>query len=169
MNRLFVKIEDGEVVGNPIAESNLKYIFGGEIPLDIELHGYREHEEKESKKLSIHDAKDEKKRDLKELFVAATVRPRVDTGLGFEVDGGSKDLTNFEVVRDLKIKQIKLSDNSIRELKDGDAEKIVNAIKMAGVKRYAEKWEWEKKIDAAKSIDELEKIDISGAFGTETI
>jgi len=167
MNR-YIKIENGTEIGHPISEENLRYIFEGEIPKDLELHGFRKMS-KEEIEVSLDQAKKAKKAHLSELFRAKSLRHKVDTGLGYEVDGGKEDLVNLEVVKDLKITQIKLANNEFKTLKEGDIDKIISAVKLAGAKRYQEKWEWEAKIDAAKTITELEAIDIEGAFGTETV
>lgn len=167
MNR-YIKVENGTEVGHPISEENLKYVFDGEVPKDLELYGFQKIIQEEIE-VSLDQAKEAKKAHLCELFRAKNLRPKIDTGLGFDVDGGKEDLINLEVVKDLKIRQIKLANNEFQTLKEGDIDKIISIVKLAGAKRYKEKWEWEAKIDAAKTITELEAINIEGAFGTETV
>lgn len=153
---------------HPVSEDNLRVIFDGTLPSlkTLKSKGYELVVEDESNDISLDEAKMLKKTHLKGLFSAKMSRPKVDTGLGFEVDGSKDDLANFEIAKSLELDFIKDADGKLNKIKTSDWDVIIKVIKQKGVSLFQEKWELEAKIDACKTLEELAELDTSTAFGT---
>lgn len=153
----------------PVTEENLEIIFGGTLPSlkTLKSKGYELVVEDVSDDIaSLDEMKMFKKTHLKGLFIAKINRPRIDTGLGFEVDGSKDDLVNLEIAKSLELDFVKDADGKLHQIKISDWDVILKAIKQKGVLLFQEKWELETKIDACTTILELSELDTSGAFGT---
>jgi len=106
----------------------------------------------------FEQAKILKLREIKQDFENAGIRPRVDTTLGYDVDGGYRDLTNYKNARDLGVTQVKDADNNMQDVTDTDLETIVQKIKTNGLSLYHHKWDLENQVNETTTIEELENI-----------
>jgi len=86
-------------------------------------------------------------------------RPIVDTGLGFSVDGGYRDLQNFEAGKALGFNTIKDSDGVKHTISSEDWDTIINAIRTKGIEIYQEKWAYEDAVNAANTVEEIKGIE----------
>ena len=85
---------------------------------------------------------------LKQSFEEASKRPRVDTGLGFFVDGGYSDLTNFQIGKELGLLVIKDADNIEHSIAIEDYDTILSAIKTKGLSLIQSNWEFKKLLNS---------------------
>jgi len=85
-------------------------------------------------------------------------RPRVDTGLGFEVDGGKEDLLFFENGQKLKLTELRDADNQMQTINLEDWDTILDAIRTRAFNILKFKWETEELIKNATTIEELDSI-----------
>jgi len=152
--------------GTILAE-NIRILNFGVLPnaLTLKEQGYVLVEEEEDP-LSLEEKKIEKKVHLKGLFNAKATRPRVDTTLGFFVDGSAKDLTNLENGQKLGVPFVKDADGEKHDIELSDWDTILQKIREHGLTLFNEKWQWEAEIDACQTAEELDAIDVAGAFGT---
>jgi hypothetical protein len=86
--------------------------------------------------------------ELKVNFEEASKRPRVDTGLGFFVDGGYSDLTNFQIGKELGLLVIKDADNIEHSIAIEDYDTILSAIKTKGLSLIQSNWEFKKLLNS---------------------
>jgi hypothetical protein len=193
MQKRYMMIVAGAMVGFPILEENIKSLFDGKIPDETTLNtnGFAtinenkplllEGEEIVENGLEFKDgvvfvkyeinsnlelAKEKKKALVKGLFVAKYNRPVIDTTLGFSVDGSKDDLANFEIAKSLDLNFVKDADGALHQIELSDWDVIIGAIKQKGVLLFQEKWALETQIDACETAQELSDLDVSGAFGT---
>jgi hypothetical protein len=104
----------------------------------------------------IEVAKILKKNELKSLFKIKMERPRVDTGLGFFVDGGYNDLENYKIAKELGTEILKDADNKIHQIKKQNVwDKVIKAIQENGFKLMKKKWDLENEISDLKTIKEV--------------
>jgi len=104
-------------------------------------------------------------RSLKEKFNVVSLRPRVDTSLGFAVDGSHADLLNFQVGHDLGVLTVRDADNISHEVELSDYAGIILSIKQKGLSLISQNWDFK---DLINSVDldldtakaELDSIDI---------
>ena len=103
--------------------------------------------------------KNQKLQDLKEAFTQAKIRPRVDTTLGYQVDGGYEDLTNYENARILELDTIKDADNNMQSVTAEELDTIVQKIREHGAAQYQRKWTIEAELNNASTIEELNQVE----------
>lgn len=101
----------------------------------------------EIKKRSLQEARNKVKEKYINNFKKNTARPRVDTGLGFDVDGSYQDLLNFEVGAEFQLTTLKDADNNIHEVTAEDYNTIIQKIKENGIRLLSEKWQKEQEIE----------------------
>jgi len=111
--------------------------------------------------ISLDELKAIKKGQLDQVFNTVAERPVVDTGLGFEVNGGYQDLADFTVGEDLGITIIRAVDNSMNDVTEIQFKSIILAIKMNGLTLKQNKWALADSITAATTIEELDLVDIN--------
>ena len=88
-------------------------------------------------------------------YKAMMVRPEVDTGLGFKVDGGYQDLQNFQIGKELGVLVVKDVDGVMHDITIDQYDDILTAIKTTGLELFNQKWQKEAEVDAISSIEEL--------------
>lgn len=86
-------------------------------------------------------------------------RPVIDTGLGFSVDGGYRDLINFESGKAAGFNVVKDADGIKHTIADEDWDSIINAIRSNGLEIYRLKWDYEEAVNSATTIEEVEAIE----------
>lgn len=187
----YTNIKSGKP-SNPISEENVRILFGGIMPSDEVLNskGFYEIQENYTATQAdtviekgvlfnngvatlnveittdINKAKELKKEAIKPLFKAATFRPRIDTTLGFSVDGSKDDLVNLENAQKLGVDFVKDADGVTHKIDaTTDWDTILNAVRQYGLALYKEKWELENSVDACTTVDELNAISLDGIFG----
>ncbi len=94
-------------------------------------------------------------KDLKESFLNYALRPKVDTGLGFIVDGGRDDIKNFEIGKKYALEAVKDADGNMHPVTDSDYDVIISAIEQKGMSLYGIKWQKEAEINAMNTVDEI--------------
>lgn len=94
------------------------------------------------------------KSDVSSKYKKDSKRPRVDTSLGYFIDGSRDDLDNFE--RGLKRGSTKImdADNMLHDATREDFDTCVRAIEDAGEAMIIAKWKEKLKIDSFSSIQE---------------
>ena len=91
------------------------------------------------------------------LIKKEMLRPKVDTGLGFSVDGGYQDLQNFKIGQDLNAPLVKDADGNFHEATPEMYNVIIGAIKTNGLALFSKKWSVEKDIEELTTFEELEQ------------
>ena len=90
---------------------------------------------------------------LKKLFMSKMVKPLVDTGLGFSVDGGRDNLQDFQGGLALNLLIVRDSTNVMRTVTEAEMAQIIQAIQANGATLYQRKWELESLIEADPDTD----------------
>ena len=90
--------------------------------------------------------------ELKTQFTKESLRPRITTGLGYEVDGGRHDLENFTIGRKHNVTMITDADNNIHSVTDADYAKIIDAIEKKGMELMSMKWQRRDAINALPDV-----------------
>jgi len=90
--------------------------------------------------------------DLKEAFSGYSERPKVDTGLGYFVDGGRNDLTNFQIGKEFGFPAVKDANGDMQPITVEQYDTIITAIKAKGVSLYQVKWSKEDEIKALETV-----------------
>ena len=103
----------------------------------------------------IEALKEAMKSKVSIAFKALANKPRVDTGLGYYVDGGRDNLGDFEVGKEYNLPQVKDADGNFHAINAGDYDTIIGAIKSNGLALYQEKWAKEAEIDALTTLDAI--------------
>lgn len=93
-------------------------------------------------------------KDLKETFTTLSVRPRVDTSLGYAVDGSRDDLQNFQIGRDLGFPTIVDADDNEHAATLDDYNTIILAIQVKGAELFNTKRTKKAEINALTTVDE---------------
>ena len=93
------------------------------------------------------------KAELKGVFEAKGLKPVVDTGLGFSVDGGRANLQDFESGLAMGVLTVRASDNTMHEVTAEQMQGIINAIRASGLSLYQTKWTKESQIDALADVE----------------
>lgn len=101
----------------------------------------------------LDEVKARMKAELKGVFEAKGLKPIVDTGLGFSVDGGRANLQDFESGLAMGILNVRASDNTMHEVTVEQMQSIINTIRANGLSLYQTKWQKEAQIDALADID----------------
>lgn len=104
----------------------------------------------------VEEVKELMFKDLKEAFVGYSTRPRIDTGLGFFVDGSRDDLENFKIGQEFLIPFVKDADGIMRPVTSADYDVIIQKIKETGISGYNMKWTKEEEINAFTTVSECE-------------
>jgi len=78
-------------------------------------------------------------KDLNETFDKYSVRPRVDSTLGYFIDGARTDKENFEVGKKHNLPQIVDADNIYHNVTSADYDIILNAIELHGISLWQTK------------------------------
>lgn len=130
-----------------INRSEFNALTGETTVYDIEL---------QDKTLDEH--KVDKKNTIKQAFINESIKPIVNTGLGFSVDGGYQNKTDFETGKKYSFPQVRASDNTMHNVTLADYDTIISAIEMNGISLYQKKWQLEAQIDACTAVAEVEVI-----------
>jgi hypothetical protein len=93
-------------------------------------------------------------KDLKEAYVSYSARPRVDSTLGFFVDGGRDDLQNFEMGKKYGILTIKDADNVEQTIVAADNDTILITIESQAIALMQTKWAKQAVINAFTTVPE---------------
>jgi len=121
----------------------------------------------------LDTAKAVKREMITELFRAAIVRPKVTTGVKdadgkpIAVDGSMADLKNFEIAKKKGFKFVVDANSNSHDITDADWDTIITAVEDRGVELYGEKFKLSAKVNACKTLTELEELSFDGAFGAE--
>lgn len=78
--------------------------------------------------------------DLSTAYAGYTKRPRVDSGIGFFVDGGRDDLLNFQIGQKHSIMTVRDADNIDHVITAADYVTIITAMEAAGIAAMQLKW-----------------------------
>lgn len=113
----------------------------------------------DGKQIITRGLKSALKDKVSQKYKAMMVRPEVDTGLGFSVDGSYADLKNFETGKEYGILQVKDVDGVFHDINIEDYDTIIKAIKEKGIELFTAKWNKELEVDAISSIDELKAFE----------
>jgi hypothetical protein len=102
---------------------------------------------------------------LKQRFEAVSKRPKVDTGLGFSVDGSHADLQNFKLGQDLGLLYVIDSDGGFQVITIEDYAVIISAIQSANLTLMQTKWDTKALLQAVElndmaSLSELDAIEL---------
>ena len=101
----------------------------------------------------LDEVKTRMKAELKGVFEAKGLKPMVDTGLGFSVDGGRTNLQDFESGLVMGVLSVRGSDNLMHEVTLTQMQGIINAIRANGLSLYQTKWTKEAQIDALADVE----------------
>jgi len=105
--------------------------------------------------LPLEQVKKRMKAKVSKSFKDVFARPRVDTGLGFFVDGLRDDILNFKDGKELGVEIIFDADGNKHEnITPENYDTIIKAIKIYGLNAYKEKWGTLEEIKNLKNIDE---------------
>ena len=101
----------------------------------------------------LDEVKARMKAELKGVFEAKELKPNVDTGLGFSVDGGRANLQDFESGLAMGVLTVRASDNTMHEVTVEQMQSIINAIRASGLSLYQTKWTKEAQIDVLADVE----------------
>lgn len=107
---------------------------------------------------TLEDQKSVKLGALSEMLREVSLRPAVDTGLGFSVDAGYQDLQSFTVGLELGVTSVRSTDNQSYVVTLEQLEQIVNTIKNNGLHLLQTKWALEDAIKQASTQQELDAV-----------
>ena len=96
------------------------------------------------------------KSSIKERFLDKEANPIVDTGLGFSVNGGRKNIEDFKVGQKYSFPSVKASDNIFYPITNTDYDTIVTALEMNGILLYQTKWAKEAEVEALLTVADCE-------------
>lgn len=96
----------------------------------------------------------------KETEKALEERPEIDTGLGFSVEGGYRDLINFDSGKKMGLNKIRDSQNKTKIIDPLEWDTIIGAIRNYGLKILQSKWDTEDLINAATTHVEVAAIKV---------
>jgi len=105
----------------------------------------------------------DKKAEVKKAFLEKAEKPRVDTGLGFFVDGDRASKDNFkerwENMIDTDTTTVKDADNVLHQnISRVDVHSIYMAIYNAGDALFSWKWSKEAEIDACSTAEDVDAV-----------
>ena len=101
----------------------------------------------------LSDVKARMKSDVKGVFEAKGLKPTVDTGLGFSVDGGRANLQDFESGLAMGVLSVRASCNTMHDVTAEQMQGIINAIRANGLSLYQTKWTKEAEIDNLADVE----------------
>ena len=107
---------------------------------------------------TLDQLKADKIQALSDSFNAKSIRPRVDTGLGYFVDGSYTDLENFKIGQEFALPTIKDADGNSHPASASDYDQVILAIKQHGISLYQWKWAKEQEIAACATEAELDAV-----------
>ncbi len=99
-----------------------------------------------------------KLKEIKQAFNTAANRPRVDSTLGYDVDGNKDDLYNFENALVLGVTEIRDADNAYQAVTNADLELIIQKIRVNGLGLFQKKWQLDQLTEAALTLEDLSDI-----------
>ena len=102
----------------------------------------------------LADVKALLKVSIKERFLEKQIKPIVDTGLGFSVDGGYDKVKDFEIGKKYSFPSVKASDDTFYPVSATDYDTIISAIELYGIQLFQLKWAKEEEVNALATIDE---------------
>ena len=107
------------------------------------------------------DILNEKLSMLKQGFEEVSRRPKVDTGLGFFVDGSHADLQNFKLGQDLGLLSMIDTDGTLQVVTIEDYATVITAIQVAKLTLMQTKWDTKALLQAVdlQSTTSLAEID----------
>ena len=79
-------------------------------------------------------------KDISDSFKSFGKRPVVDTGLGFNVDGGLDDIQRFEIGKELGVTVMMDKNGVSHDVTADDYDAVILAIKTYGLSLYQTKW-----------------------------
>lgn len=109
----------------------------------------------------LAEVKDQLKAKVKEIFISESKRPRVDTGLGYSIDGSREDLENFNIGKKRGFPFIKDVDGMDHPATTAEYDAAITAIEDYGMFLLQKKWNSEADIENLKTIDECIAFDLS--------
>ena len=109
-------------------------------------------------------AQSSKLNELKALFAQKAKRPIVDTGLGYSVNGGYEDLTDFGIGREMALPQVRDVDNIFQTATDADYAAIITAIKTNGLLLKQNKWAHTDAINSLTTVQAVKEHDITAGW-----
>ena len=107
---------------------------------------------------------------IRTSFNSYSEKPRVQTELGFAVDGGYTNLQDFTYGKDLGFLYIRDADNQMHEVTLEQMDIIITSIKTNGIRVYQKKWILEQEVGAvnitsvteyASAVQTLNSINIT--------
>ena len=101
---------------------------------------------------SVDDVQKLMLKDISDSFKAFGKRPVVDTGLGFNVDGGLDDLQRFEIGKELGVKVMVDKEGISHDVSADDYDTVILAIKTYGLTLYQTKWTREAEVKAIDNV-----------------
>jgi hypothetical protein len=93
-------------------------------------------------------------KDLSDTFKVLSKRPKVDTTLGFIIDGGREDLENLKVGKEFNLPFIKDANGINHSITNEDYDTAILAIKQNGINLYQTKWNKKAEIDSFTTIEQ---------------
>jgi len=98
---------------------------------------------------------------LQAVYQAKAVSPVVASSLGYNIDAGYDNLTDFGIGQELGLLQIRDADNLMHSITDADYTVIIQEIKVNGLTIKQNKWVHEAVIGSLTSIDDIRSYDIT--------
>ena len=92
--------------------------------------------------------------DLSKAYAEYKDRPKVDTGLGFVVDGGYNDIKNFEIGKKYALPEVKDANNNKHSVTISDYDTILSAIELNGISLFVTKDTKEQEIRALTTVED---------------
>lgn len=92
--------------------------------------------------------------EMKTSFIEKGARPDVSSSLGFTVNGGRDDVTNFEIGKKHALPQVKDSVGVFHTVTLSDYDTIISEIETFGISLYQTKWDKEASILGFTTIQE---------------
>lgn len=117
--------------------------------------------------MSLKTKKEDKLARLKQLMNPMLDRQPIDTGLGYSVDGSKDDLFNYLMAKQISSPVVRDSNNVMQSVTIQDWDTIISAVAVQGSSAFAIKWEYADRINACKTVAEVDAIDIDIVFGAE--
>lgn len=93
--------------------------------------------------LTLDEVKTKMLSSISESFKEFSLRPRVSSRLGYDVDGSHTDLQNIKLGQKYNLPNIKDSDGILHPATTEDYDTAINAIELNGIALYKAKWEKE--------------------------
>ncbi len=119
-------------------------------------------------------ALNEKLSTLKRNFEIVSKRPKVDTGLGFFVDGGPADLQNFKLGQTLGLLSMIDSSGDTQVITIEDYDTVITAIQVANLELMQTKWNAKALLQAVDLqsptvLEELDAVELPFLSDTDAV